>query len=62
MPTYEYECQECGAKTDFNCGVNTVFAIECKKCGGRAKRIYTPPVIIQKGYKETDARYNRGRG
>jgi len=62
MPLYEYECHECEFEFERCCTIENRAIAECPKCGGRAYRIFSPPVIVQTGYKEPDARYNRGRG
>jgi putative FmdB family regulatory protein len=39
MPTYEYECQECGIHFDEFQRMSDPLIRKCPKCGGRVKRI-----------------------
>jgi putative FmdB family regulatory protein len=33
MPIYEYECQQCGAVSEYLVGVGYDDSVECKECG-----------------------------
>ena len=39
MPTYEYECTECGQKFDVFQKMTDSFLKECPKCKGKVKRL-----------------------
>lgn len=63
MPYYDFECRDCKRMEEIRISDRRyTMPIECKKCGGLMRRIFSPSVIIQKGYKESDARFNRGKG
>lgn len=38
MPTYEYQCTECGSITELYHGINENPAGKCPKCGGEFKK------------------------
>lgn len=50
MPTYEYECQQCGKVFEKLHGMTQKPRAKCPKCGGRAKKLIgTGAGIIFKG-------------
>ena len=61
MPYYEYECAECEYTMELHYKSNAPARVECPKCGAMARRVFSPPTVIQNGYSESDARFNRGR-
>ena len=61
MPYFQYECPDCGYEQELWYRANAPDKAECPKCGALSKRTFSPPVIIQKGYEPTDARYQRGK-
>ena len=62
MPTYTYQCEECGHAFDLFHGMNVRPRVRCEKCEGRCKRmIGTGAGFIFKGsgfyatdYKKTN--------
>ena len=62
MPIYEYECQDCGCDFEKHHYGKGSQVVECPKCGGPSEKQFSPPTVIQTGYKESDARYNRRKG
>lgn len=42
MPTYEYECTECGYQFEELQSFNEPPIEKCPKCGGRAQRLISP--------------------
>lgn len=63
MPSVDYACHDCGEVAEFSYKYPHVPPAkkECK-CGAMAVRVFSPPTVVQTGYKPGDARYNRGRG
>ena len=49
MPLYEYECRKCGHKFEAIVSVQRANACRCEACGGRCRRLLSPPAIIFKG-------------
>ncbi len=49
MPTYEYRCADCGSRYDTHEGFDAPSTQACQRCGGRAKRVFTPSAIVFKG-------------
>lgn len=50
MPTYEYECQECGKVFEKVHGMTQKPRVKCPKCGGKTKKLIgTGAGIIFKG-------------
>lgn len=64
MPNVDYACHDCGtvAEKTFKYPYVPPAKIECVKCGALADRVFSAPAVHQTGYKEGDARFNRGRG
>jgi len=62
MPVYEYKCKNCRyrfeLKQSFNDNSNDDPVVTCPRCGGNAKRIFSPVSIIFKGsgFYTTDSR------
>lgn len=48
MPTYLYECKNCGRFEEFQ-NIKDEPLEECPECGGKVKRIIGAPGIIFKG-------------
>ncbi|MGP3778413.1 FmdB family zinc ribbon protein [Halanaerobium saccharolyticum] len=48
MPTYLYECENCGRFEEFQ-NINDDALEECPECSGEVKRIIGSPGIIFKG-------------
>ncbi len=48
MPTYLYECKNCGRFEEFQ-NIKDEPLKECPECGGKVKRIIGAPGIIFKG-------------
>ena len=49
MPTYEYRCVECDNQYETKEGFDAPSTQPCPKCGGRARRVFSPPPIVFKG-------------
>ena len=49
MPLYEYECSKCRALFEILQRVNDPPPKKCLKCGGRLKKVISPPAIQFKG-------------
>jgi putative FmdB family regulatory protein len=49
MPLYEYECNECGRRTEKIQKFSDAPLIECPHCGGRIERTLTAPAVQFKG-------------
>ena len=49
MPIYEYECEDCGSKTEIKQNITDPPLVKCIKCSGRLRKLITPPAIIFKG-------------
>jgi putative FmdB family regulatory protein len=59
LPTYDYQCDACGARYELHQSFSAPTTHTCEKCGaGTAKRKLTPPRIIFKGsgWYATDSR------
>ncbi len=48
MPTYLYECENCGRFEEFQ-NIKDEALEDCPKCGGEVKRIIGSPGVIFKG-------------
>jgi putative FmdB family regulatory protein len=59
MPTYEYECLNCGRRTEVVQRFSDEPLRECPHCGGPLRRVFHPVGIVLKGsgFYSTD---NRG--
>ena len=49
MPIYEYECTQCGCRSEVVQKVNEPRLSRCKKCGGKLKKLISSPAIQFKG-------------
>lgn len=49
MPIYEYECTQCGCRSEVVQKVTDPPPRTCKKCGGALKKLISPPAIQFKG-------------
>ena len=49
MPLYEYECQECGERTEVIQRMSDVPPTICADCGGKLKKLISAPAIQFKG-------------
>jgi putative FmdB family regulatory protein len=58
MPLYDYECRNCGHRTEVLHGVNDPGPQACEECGGQMRKLLTPPAIVFKGsgWAKKDAR------
>ncbi len=59
MPTYEYECTECGYRFELFQSITAPPARECPKCGGRVRRLISPGagfIFKGSGFYATDYR------
>jgi putative FmdB family regulatory protein len=48
MPLYEYECGKCGRRFEALVSVQRANTHRCE-CGGRCRRLISPPALIFKG-------------
>ena len=60
MPVYEYECKDCSTNFDLRRSFEDESEAYCPKCGGRARRLFSPvPIIFNgSGFYVTDNRKN----
>lgn len=58
MPTYDYQCRNCGAITEVIHSMLDPGPTACERCGGELRRILYPAGIIFKGsgFYRTDSR------
>jgi putative FmdB family regulatory protein len=58
MPTYEYACTECGARTEVVQSFSDAPPTTCTVCGGRLRKVFSPVGIVFKGsgFYRTDSR------
>ncbi|MCM2317026.1 MAG: hypothetical protein NDJ92_17905 [Thermoanaerobaculia bacterium] len=49
MPLYEYQCQECGEKTEVVRRFDDAPLTICSSCGGALKKLISAPAIQFKG-------------
>ncbi|HEX6263206.1 MAG TPA: FmdB family zinc ribbon protein [Actinomycetota bacterium] len=63
MPTYEYECRECGYRFEVNQRISDDPLIECEVCGGPLRKLFHPVGIAFKGsgFYVTDNRGSRAK-
>ena len=65
MPIYEYECTQCGCRSEVIQKVNAPRLSKCKKCGGALKKLVSSSAIQFKGsgwYITDYARKDESRG
>jgi putative FmdB family regulatory protein len=63
MPTYEYECEECGNVFDCFQKMSDDPLTECPKCGGSVRRLIGPGsgiIFKGKGFYATDYKSQTG--
>ena len=58
MPTYEYACTECGARTEVVQSIADPPLTTCTVCGGPLRKVFSPVGIVFKGsgFYRTDSR------
>lgn len=49
MPTYEYECYECGHRFEVFQKITDDPVTACEKCSGRVRKVISPVGIMFKG-------------
>ena len=49
MPTYDYECRNCGHRVEVLHGVNATGPTACEQCGGPMRKLMSAPAIVFKG-------------
>ncbi len=49
MPIYEYECTQCGCRSEVFQKISDPPLRTCRKCGGALKKLISPPAIQFKG-------------
>lgn len=49
MPIYEYECTQCGCRSEVVQKISDPPLRKCKKCDGALKKLISPPAIQFKG-------------
>jgi putative FmdB family regulatory protein len=58
VPTYDYQCRECGHTTEVIHSMQESGPERCERCGGELRRVFFPAGIIFKGsgFYKTDSR------
>jgi len=58
VPTYDYQCRNCGSITEVVHSMLEDGPTECERCGGELRRVFHPTGIIFKGggFYKTDSR------
>jgi putative FmdB family regulatory protein len=60
MPTYEYECEQCGARFEVLQKISDAPLAKCPECdGGARRRLGTGAAVIVRGGSRRDAYENR---
>ena len=49
MPTYDYECPECGRRIEATHGSDETPNIECPECGAAMKKLMPAPHVFRAG-------------
>jgi putative FmdB family regulatory protein len=49
MPIYEYKCDNCSSQFEKKQAFNDEPRLICQKCGGEARRVFSPVPIFFKG-------------
>jgi putative FmdB family regulatory protein len=49
VPTYEYQCTDCGREFEVRQRISEPALTRCEKCGGTVKRLLSPAPFILKG-------------
>ena len=65
MPTYEYECRDCGHAFERFQGINEDPIVECPECLGKVRRLISSGgglVFKGPGFYATDYRSGSGEG
>jgi putative FmdB family regulatory protein len=62
MPLYEYQCQECGEKTEVVQRFDDAPLTICASCGGALKKLISAPAIQFKGSGFYLTDYGRSSG
>jgi putative FmdB family regulatory protein len=62
MPTYDFECIKCQHKFEQKLSFKDEGSVECPRCRGEARRLFTPVPVIFKGsgFYVTDHRQGGG--
>lgn len=62
MPVYEYLCDQCHFKFELKKRFSEDGGESCPRCGGDARRLFSPVAVIFKGpgFYVTDSRNNSG--
>ena len=62
MPIYEYQCQECGAISEFFSGMGENEALTCKQCGSnRLEKVLSVSAVLTKVSERAPGRTCCGR-
>ena len=58
MPTYDYQCRQCGHTIEVIHSMQESGPEHCERCGGELRRVFFPAGIIFKGsgFYKTDSR------
>ena len=61
MPTYDYQCRNCGHRVEVLHGVNAPGPTACDQCGGPMRKLLSLPAIVFRGtgWAKKDARESR---
>lgn len=64
MPTYEYECRDCGAGLEVRQSFSDSPLQVCERCGGRLRKRFSAPAIkfVGSGYYVNDSRKKSAKG
>jgi len=64
MPIYEYECLQCGKRTELLQRMNDAPLAACPQCGGKVKKLISSPAFQFKGsgWYVTDYAGKKGGG
>jgi len=49
MPLYDYACSDCGRRIEVRHGIHEDGPQRCEACGGRLRRVLSPPAVHFKG-------------
>jgi putative FmdB family regulatory protein len=53
MPNYDFSCVDCSEPRTVNVAVRELDAVAarivCRACGGKLKRVFSPPAVVFKG-------------
>jgi putative FmdB family regulatory protein len=64
MPTYQYQCDDCGHRFELRQSFNDKPVAVCSLCHGAARRLFSPVPILFKGsgFYITDSRVAEDHG